>query len=113
MGAAARCARGACCLRAAQVPAPEVRGGGGGFRGGGGSSPGIRAEAGMQRITWDLRYPGPWAPNAPEGGFGGPMSGGFGGGFGGSRGGFGGGGFGGGFGGGGGGFGGGGAGRSW
>ena len=27
----------------------------------------------MQRITWDLRYPGPWAPNTPEGGFGGPM----------------------------------------
>lgn len=48
-------------------------GGGGGFRGRGGSTAGIRAEAGMQRITWDLRYPGPWAPNAPEGGPGGPM----------------------------------------
>ena len=43
------------------------------FRRGGGGSPGIRPEAGMQRITWDLRYPGPWAPNTPEGGFGGPM----------------------------------------
>jgi len=27
----------------------------------------------MQRITWDLRYLGPWAPNTPEGGFGGPI----------------------------------------
>ena len=51
--------------------APE--GGGGGFRRGGGGSTGIRAEAGMQRVTWDLRYPGPWAPNTPEGGFGGPI----------------------------------------
>ena len=52
---------------------PEAAGGGGGFRRGGGSTPGLRAEAGMQRITWDLRYAGPWAPNTPEGGFGGPM----------------------------------------
>jgi photosystem II stability/assembly factor-like uncharacterized protein len=51
----------------------EGGGGGGGFRRGGGGSAGIRAEAGMQRITWDLRYPGPWAPNTPEGGFGGPV----------------------------------------
>ena len=28
----------------------------------------------MQRITWDLRYPGPWAPNAPDGASGGPMA---------------------------------------
>lgn len=48
-------------------------GGGGGFRRGSNNSPGIRAEAGMQRITWDLRYPGPWSANAPEGGPGGPM----------------------------------------
>ena len=48
-------------------------GGGGGFRRGGGGSSSIRAEAGMQRVTWDLRYPGPWAPNTPEGGSGGPM----------------------------------------
>jgi hypothetical protein len=27
----------------------------------------------MQRLVWDLRYPGPWSPNAPEGGAGGPM----------------------------------------
>jgi photosystem II stability/assembly factor-like uncharacterized protein len=47
--------------------------GGGGFRRGGGSSPGIRPEPGMQRLLWDLRYPGPWAPNAPEGGPGGPL----------------------------------------
>ena len=48
-------------------------GGGGGFRRGGGGSAGIRAEAGMQRITWDMRYPGPWSPSSPEGGFGGPI----------------------------------------
>ena len=54
--------------------APAAAGGArAGFRRGGGGSTSIRAEAGMQRITWDLRYPGPWAPNAPEGGFGGPM----------------------------------------
>jgi len=45
----------------------------GGFRRGGGSSAGLRAEAGLQRLTWDMRYPGPWAPNAPNGGAGGPM----------------------------------------
>jgi hypothetical protein len=27
----------------------------------------------MQRISWDMRYPGPWTPNAPDGGPGGPM----------------------------------------
>jgi photosystem II stability/assembly factor-like uncharacterized protein len=43
------------------------------FRRGGVSSPGILPEAGMQRLSWDMRYPGPWAPNAPEGGPGGPM----------------------------------------
>jgi photosystem II stability/assembly factor-like uncharacterized protein len=42
------------------------------FRGGGGSAA-IRAEAGMQRITWDLRYPGPWTAQNPQGGPGGPM----------------------------------------
>jgi hypothetical protein len=52
---------------------PATEGGGGGFRRGGGGSTSIRPEAGVQRISWDLRYPGPWAPNAPEGGFGGPM----------------------------------------
>jgi photosystem II stability/assembly factor-like uncharacterized protein len=51
------------------APAPA----GGGFRRGVASSAGIRAEAGMQRLVWDLRYPGPWAPNAPNGGPGGPM----------------------------------------
>ncbi len=51
--------------------AQEMRGP---FRRGGGSTAGIRAEAGMQRITWDLRYPGPWAANTPDGGpGGGPM----------------------------------------
>ncbi len=36
-------------------------------------SAGIRPEAGMQRLVWDLRYPGPWSPNAPNGGPGGPL----------------------------------------
>ena len=27
----------------------------------------------MQRVSWDLRYPGPWTANAPTGGPGGPM----------------------------------------
>ena len=53
------------------------RGGGqemrGPFRRLGGSSA-IEARAGMQRFTWDMRYPGPWAPNAPGGGAGGPMA---------------------------------------
>jgi hypothetical protein len=43
-----------------------------GGRGGGGSTS-IRAEAGMQRISWDLRYPGPWTAATPAGGPGGPM----------------------------------------
>jgi len=56
--------------RSAGAPAQEMRGP---FRGGGGSSAGIRAEAGMQRIVWDLRYPGPWTAANPAGGPGGPM----------------------------------------
>jgi photosystem II stability/assembly factor-like uncharacterized protein len=43
-----------------------------GGRGGGGSTS-IRAEAGMQRISWDLRYPGSWTAGTPAGGPGGPM----------------------------------------
>ena len=67
-------------LKTFNMLAPSSRGAAGGgqdmrgpFRRGGGGSAGIRAEAGMQRITWDLRYAGPWSPNTPEGGFGGPM----------------------------------------
>jgi photosystem II stability/assembly factor-like uncharacterized protein len=65
-------------LRTWTVLAPGSGAGGGQemrgpFRRGGGSSAGIRPEAGMQRIIWDLRYPGPWAPNTPEGGPGGPL----------------------------------------
>ena len=41
-------------------------------RGQGGPS-GIRPEGGMQRFNWDMRYPGPWATNAPNGVGGGPM----------------------------------------
>jgi photosystem II stability/assembly factor-like uncharacterized protein len=52
------------------APAQQMRGP---FRGGGGSTPGIRPEVGMQRVTWDLRYPGPWTAANPEGGPGGPM----------------------------------------
>jgi photosystem II stability/assembly factor-like uncharacterized protein len=47
----------------------EMRGPG---RGAGGASA-IRGEAGMQRFAWDMRYPGPWAPNAPNGAGAGPM----------------------------------------
>ena len=64
-------------LRTWNVLAPgsnaPVEAGRGGFRRGGGGSAGIRAEAGMQRIAWDMRYAGPWAPNAPQGGPGGPV----------------------------------------
>jgi hypothetical protein len=60
-------------VAAPRSAAPAGEGGGGGFRRGGGGSSSIRPEAGMQRITWDLRYAGPWAPNTPEGGFGGPV----------------------------------------
>jgi photosystem II stability/assembly factor-like uncharacterized protein len=57
--------------KSAGAPAQEMRGPFGG-RGGGGSTS-IRAEAGMQRISWDLRYPGPWTAQNPTGGPGGPM----------------------------------------
>jgi hypothetical protein len=57
----------------------QGRGGSAGAQGGGGfnrpgGSRGIRPEAGMQRFTWDLRHPGPWAPNAPNGGGNGPLA---------------------------------------
>jgi photosystem II stability/assembly factor-like uncharacterized protein len=39
-----------------------------------GGSTAIRPEAGMQRFTWDMRHAGPWAPNAPNGGPGGPVA---------------------------------------
>ena len=60
-------------LRTWTVGAPAAAGGRGFGRRGGAGSTSIRAEAGMQRITWDLRYPGPWSPESPEGGFGGPI----------------------------------------
>lgn len=60
-------------LRTWTVGAPAAAGGRGFGRRGGAGSTSIRAEAGMQRITWDLRYPGPWSPESPEGGFGGPV----------------------------------------
>jgi photosystem II stability/assembly factor-like uncharacterized protein len=56
---------------------PRGEGGGQDARGfsrrGAASSQGILPEAGMQRLAWDMRYPGPWSPNTPEGGPGGPM----------------------------------------
>jgi photosystem II stability/assembly factor-like uncharacterized protein len=39
-----------------------------------GGSAAIESRAGMQRFTWDMRYPGPWAANAPGGGAGGPIA---------------------------------------
>jgi hypothetical protein len=39
-----------------------------------GGSAAIEARAGMQRFTWDMRYPGPWAANAPNGAAGGPLA---------------------------------------
>ena len=39
-----------------------------------GGSTAVQARAGMQRFTWDMRYPGPWAVNAPNGGAGGPLA---------------------------------------
>ena len=56
--------------KSAGAPAQEMRGP---FSRGAQGSTIIRAEAGMQRITWDLRYPGPWTAQAPAGGPGGPM----------------------------------------
>jgi photosystem II stability/assembly factor-like uncharacterized protein len=41
-------------------------------RGAGGASS-IRAETGMQRFTWDMRYAGPWTAAALQGGGGGPL----------------------------------------
>ncbi len=69
---------GGAALRTFNVAAPRGAGAAGQemrgpfFRGPQGSTS-IRAEAGMQRITWDLRYPGPWTVNNPAGGPGGPM----------------------------------------
>ncbi len=64
-------------VRGFGVIKPAPAGGGqemrGPFRGQGGPS-GIRGEAGMQRFSWDMRFPGPWAPNAPNGGGGGPLA---------------------------------------
>ncbi len=56
--------------RSGGAPAQDMRGP---FARGPQGSSSIRAEAGMQRITWDLRYPGPWTAQNPAGGAGGPM----------------------------------------
>ena len=61
----------------AEAPPSEDEGGGdggGGGRGRGGAPVRLDKTAGMHRVVWDLRYPGPWAsaarpegPNGPEG----------------------------------------------
>ncbi len=49
------------------APADDEEGGGGG-RGGRGAVVRLDKSAGMHRVTWDLRYPGPWQSAArPEG----------------------------------------------
>ena len=64
-------------IRSFAVAAPRGAGAGqemrGPFRRLGGSAA-IEARAGMQRFTWDMRYPGPWAANAPNGAAGGPLA---------------------------------------
>jgi photosystem II stability/assembly factor-like uncharacterized protein len=46
----------------------EEGGGGGGGRGGRGAAVHLDKSAGMHRVTWDLRYPGPWqSASRPEG----------------------------------------------
>ena len=55
------------------VAADDEEGGGGGGRGGRGAVVRLDKSAGEHRVTWDLRYPGPWqsatrpeGPNGPE-----------------------------------------------
>jgi len=55
------------------APADDEEGGGGGGRGGRGAAVRLDKSAGEHRVTWDLRYPGPWqsatrpeGPNGPE-----------------------------------------------
>ncbi|HUK15309.1 MAG TPA: hypothetical protein VLW65_02800 [Bryobacteraceae bacterium] len=54
---------------AAALPADdEEAGGGGGGRGGRGMTVRVDKTPGMHRVTWDLRYPGPWQSGSrPEG----------------------------------------------
>ncbi len=54
-------------------PSDDEEGGGGGGRGGRGATIRVDKAPGMHRVTWDLRYPGPWqsaarpeGPNGPE-----------------------------------------------
>jgi hypothetical protein len=50
------------------APGGDEEGGGGGGRGGRGASIRVDPATGMHRVTWDLRYPGPWQSAArPEG----------------------------------------------
>jgi hypothetical protein len=62
-------ARAAVADNAAPPDDNEAGGGGGGGRGGRGGQTRLDKSAGLHRITWDMRYPGPWMSAAmPEGG---------------------------------------------
>jgi photosystem II stability/assembly factor-like uncharacterized protein len=50
------------------APPSEDEGGGGGGRGGRGGQIRVDKSAGMHRVTWDLRYPGPLSGTGAEGG---------------------------------------------
>jgi len=55
------------------APADDEEGGGGGGRGRGGVMR-VDKTAGMHRVTWDLRYPGPWQSAARPDGPNGPIA---------------------------------------
>ncbi len=40
----------------------------------GGAAGALGRKAGMNRFSWDLRYPGPWTANTPQGGPFGPLA---------------------------------------
>ncbi|MEA3247615.1 MAG: hypothetical protein U9Q74_15790, partial [Gemmatimonadota bacterium] len=56
-----------------EAPADDEEGGGGG-RGRGGAPPRLPKAAGLNRFTWDLRYPGAWQSAANPEGPGGPVA---------------------------------------
>ncbi len=60
-------------VAAEEAPADDEEGGGGG-RGRGGAPPRLPKAAGLNRFTWDLRYPGAWHSAANPEGPGGPLA---------------------------------------